>query len=69
MWITVFRYRKCCLYELGLTGKENSKLLREKVLTRLNLPKNISKNNLLKVLGYIVTLEQLQEICFEIGGV
>lgn len=57
------------LYELGLTGKENSKLLREKVLTRLNLPKNISKNNLLKVLGYIVTLEQLQEICFEIGGV
>ncbi len=56
------------LYNLGLTGKQNSKELRCKVLTKLNLPKNISKNNLLKILHHITTLEELKEICYNFGG-
>lgn len=64
-----YKFSTLDLYNLGLTGKENSKTLREMVLERLNLPKNLSKNNLLKVLGFIIAPEELQEICFEIGGV
>lgn len=64
-----YKFSTLDLYNLGLTGKENSKTLREMVLERLNLPKNLSKNNLLKVLGFIITPGELQEICFEIGGV
>lgn len=63
-----YQFTTLDLYNLGLTGKEHSKEFRNKVLEHLNLPKNISKNNLLKILGYIVTPEQLNEICNEIGG-
>ena len=63
-----YQFTTLDLYNLGLTGKEYSKEFRNKVLEHLNLPKNISKNNLLKILGYIVTPEQLNEICNEIGG-
>lgn len=66
--LNTYKFTTLDLYELGLTGKEYSKELRSRLLERLNLPKCISKNNLLKVLGYIVTLEQLREICNEIGG-
>ena len=63
-----YQFTTLDLYNLGLTGKEYIKEFRNKVLEHLNLPKNISKNNLLKILGYIVTPEQLNEICNEIGG-
>lgn len=63
-----YKFTTVDLYNFGLTGKENSKALRFRVLERLNLPKTISKNNLLKVLGYIVTYEELKSICNELGG-
>lgn len=61
------RIEKCDLYELGLAGKEDSKIQREKVLKELDLPKNLSANGLLDVLNATATWEELKEICKKIS--
>lgn len=50
------------LYNLGLTGKSNSKELRKTLLKHLKLPTALSKNNLLKILQMQFTAEQLENI-------
>lgn len=50
------------LYELGYTGKSYSKKLREKLLKRLNLPNNLSKNNLLNIISYELSVNDLKDI-------
>ncbi len=50
------------LYNLGLTGKSNSKELRKSLLKHLKLPTALSKNNLLKILQMQFTAEQLENI-------
>lgn len=56
------------LYSLGLSGGENSAILRQKVLKTLNLPDNISKNNMLKIFEHLITFEELKELCKKQGG-
>lgn len=51
------------LYSLGLSGKSDSKTLRKALLQKLNLPQNISKNNLLKILPYTLNFAQLKDMC------
>ncbi len=53
---------KSHLYDLGLTGKENSAYLREKLLKNLNMPTYLTTNALLMTLNCIYSLEELKEI-------
>ncbi len=57
-----------CLYELKITGHENSKAVKTALLKRLNLPTNLSKNSLLRVLKDRMTRSQLQKIMKETAG-
>ncbi len=52
---------KAHLYDLGLTGKENSAHLREKLLKSLNMPTYLTTNALLMTLNCIYSLEELKE--------
>ena len=49
---------KTDLFELGLSGGENSTLYREKMLLKLNLPKNLSSKAMLDVLNVLFTYEE-----------
>lgn len=49
---------KTDLFELGLSGGENSTLYREKLLLKLNLPKNLSSKAMLDVLNVLFTYEE-----------
>lgn len=53
---------KADFYDLGLTGKENSKEKREKVLDYLNIPTYLSVNAMITALRTLVTLEELVDI-------
>lgn len=55
------------LFRLGITGKENSKEMRTKVLKSLRLPANLSKNDLLEILQYRFTLEEFEKYIID-GG-
>lgn len=50
------------MYELGLTGKQNSKHLREQLLKKLNLPTYLSTNALIDVLSSLYCYDELSEI-------
>lgn len=50
------------LYSLGYSGKAYSKAMREKLLKRLNLPNNLTKNNLLSIISYELNPKELTEI-------
>lgn len=50
------------LYELGLTGKENSAALREKLLKKLELPTYLSTNAMLSALNCLYSLKELKEL-------
>ncbi|MBQ7503867.1 MAG: DUF4093 domain-containing protein [Ruminococcus sp.] len=50
------------LYELGLTGRENSAILREKLLKKLELPTYLSTNAMLSALNCLYSLEELKEL-------
>ncbi len=54
------------LYNLGLSGKENSKVIKEKLLKRLQLPTNLSKNNMLKILSIYSNLNEITKFVEEI---
>ena len=49
---------KTDLFELGLSGGENSTQYREKMLLKLNLPKNLSSKAMLDVLNVLFTYEE-----------
>lgn len=50
------------LYNLGITGGDNSKKLRIALLKHLNLPSGLSTNNLLKTLEHSMSLEDLSAV-------
>lgn len=50
------------LYELGLTGRENSAVLREELLKKLELPTYLSTNAMLSALNCLYSLEELKEL-------
>ena len=50
------------LYELGLTGRENSAVLREKLLKKLELPTYLSTNAMLSALNCLYSLKELKEM-------
>lgn len=52
---------KADLYRLGLSGGENSALLRRTLLKELGLPQALSANAMPGVLSRLITLEQLEE--------
>lgn len=52
---------KTDLYNLGLTGKEDSKAKREKLLTRLGLPTFITTNTLISLLNSLYTLSEVEK--------
>jgi ribonuclease M5 len=56
---------KADFYALGLSGKENSSLLRDALCTRLGLPK-MSPNALLQALNILYTKEELEGLIKEI---
>lgn len=62
------RIDNACLYEFKITGHQNSKAIRKALLKRLNLPSNLSKNSLLRVLKDRMTRAQLQKIMKETAG-
>ena len=58
---------KIHLYELGLTGKENSAVIREKLLKKLELPTYLTTNAMLSALNCLYSLKELKEIVNEIN--
>ncbi len=58
---------KAQLYSLGLTGGKNSRELREKLATKIGMPKSLSANMLLDVLNRLYTYPQLVDIIQEIS--
>lgn len=58
--------KKGDMYNLGLTGRDNSKALRTALLKKLDLPTYITNNALLDVLNSITSLEQLEVILNEL---
>ncbi len=53
------------LYRLGLSGGENSRFKREKIIKKLNLPKAMSTNQLLTALNSLVSLEEISKLLAE----
>lgn len=53
---------KTDLYNAGLTGRENSALLRQKLLKKLNLPKYITANALLEILNCLIPYDEFWEL-------
>ncbi len=52
------RITKADFYELGLSGKKNSALLRQKLLKSYNLPSRLSANSLIEILNSITTYDE-----------
>lgn len=57
---------KADLYVLGLSGRENSRLLREALLDSLKLPKYLSTNALVDALNCLFTKEEFQNYFSEL---
>lgn len=53
---------KIHLYELGLTGRENSAKLREALLKSLEFPDYLTTNAMLSALNCLCSLEELKEL-------
>ena len=53
---------KSDLYELGLSGRENSAVLRQKLLKRLNMPTYLTSNALLEALNCLYSLKELKKL-------
>ena len=54
------------LYDLGLTGRENSAALRQRLLKKLNMPSYLTTNALLSALNCLYSLKELKNILNEI---
>ena len=59
-------FTKAYLYELGLSGGENSAALRKKLCKKLELPKMLSANALAEILPVIITGEELESAVAEL---
>lgn len=53
---------KTDLYVLGLSGRENSDILRKKLLKYLNMPSYLTANAMLAALNCLYSLKELKEI-------
>ncbi|MBQ6153387.1 MAG: DUF4093 domain-containing protein [Ruminococcus sp.] len=58
---------KSDLYDLGLSGRENSKILREELLSSLGLPKYLSTNALVDALNCLYTKEEFEAYMNTVG--
>lgn len=56
---------KADLYAMGLTGRENSSILRKKLLKQLSLPEKLSTDSMLSVLNALYSREEFLEIEFK----
>lgn len=56
-WSTSKRIEKIDFYEDGITGKENSNLLKSLLLKYLDLPARLSTNSLLKIINLFVSYD------------
>ncbi len=59
---------KIHLYELGLTGRENSAALRENLLKKLGMPTYLTTNAMLSAVNCLYSLEELKEIVNDINN-
>jgi len=59
---------KIDLYELGLNGQPDSRLRRERLLKKLDLPGRISTNAMLTILNSMITYEELVELTAHLGA-
>lgn len=57
---------KTLFFELGLTGAENSKLLRTELLKSLNLPTYLTTNAMIEALNCLLTANELEKLVDEI---
>jgi ribonuclease M5 len=57
---------KLTLYELGLSGRENSSALREKLQLHLGLPRQLSAGALTEILGTMMNSEELRSLINDI---
>ena len=55
------------MMELGLSGGQDSSLLRKALLKKLDLPEHMSANALLQALNLLYTLDELRSIVFQLG--
>ncbi|MBQ8504223.1 MAG: DUF4093 domain-containing protein [Clostridia bacterium] len=55
------------LYEWGLSGRENSKEKRKKLLRRLDLPERMSSGSMIKILNTFVTYEEFTQAVKELN--
>ena len=53
---------KTDFYELGLSGKENSAILRSKILKKMNMPSYLTANGMIAALNCLYSFEELKEI-------
>lgn len=53
---------KAFLMQCGLSGCENSSVLRQKLLKELNIPNAVAPNTLIKVLNTVTTKEEITKI-------
>lgn len=54
---------KTHLYNLGLTGRENSNIMRTKLLKELDLPAYLTTNAMLTAINCLMTKTELEEFC------
>lgn len=59
---------KARLYADGLSGRDNSALLREALLHELNLPRRLSANRMIEVINALLTEEEYRALLFHIKG-
>ena len=55
------------MMELGLSGGQDSSLLRKKLLKKLDLPEHMSANALLQAVNLLYTLDELRTIVSQLG--
>ena len=55
------------MMELGLSGGQDSSLLRKKLLKTLDLPEHMSANALLQAVNLLYTLDELRQILSRLG--
>ncbi len=59
---------KLDLYEDGLSGKQNSDILRKKLLKHLDLPERLTSNALVQILNTFLTYEEYKKAVEEISN-
>ena len=55
------------MMELGLSGGQNSSVLRKQLLKKLDLPEHMSANALLQAVNLLYTLDELRDILSRLG--